>query len=172
MSRTLRLLFRRDPSRDRQDERIHYEGYEFLWPDGQPVTLGLDAFCKHGQRLLGLGRYLAGAPERLVDMLCFPLADAEAPLTRLPGHRVRRFSIQRQGRQGRLYFLDGTPTTIVLDLDRDETVVLNWIGLSTLQDGERQWFDLAARPAEQAVPVPRTPSPAFDVSSVPHDALS
>jgi hypothetical protein len=172
MSRTLRLLFRRDPSRDRQDERVCYEGYEFLWPDGRPVALGLDAFCKHGQRLLGLGRHLAGAPERLVDMLCFPLADAEDPLTRLPGHRVRRFSLQRQGRQGRLYFLDGTPTTIVLDLDRDEAAVLHWIGLSTLRDGGCQWFDLAARPAEPLAPTPPRLSTTFDVSPVHHDAMS
>ena len=40
MSRKLQLLFRRDPSRDRQDGNIHYEGYEILWPDGRPVALG------------------------------------------------------------------------------------------------------------------------------------
>ncbi len=172
MSRTLRLLFRRDPSRDRQDERIRYEGYEFLWPDGRPVTLGLDAFCKHGQRLLGLGRHLAGHRERLVDMLCFPIADAEAPITRLPGHRVRRFSLQRHDRQGRLYFLDGTPTTIVLDLDHDEPEVVQWIGLSTLCDGERQWLDIAARPAELAAPAPAMPSHTFGVHALSHDAIS
>ncbi|HWG42251.1 MAG TPA: hypothetical protein VN688_05645 [Gemmataceae bacterium] len=172
MSRTLRLLFRRDPSRDRQTERVRYEGYEFLWPDGRPVTLGLDAFCQHGQRLLGLGKHLAGAPERLVDMLCFPLPDAEAPLTRLPGHRVRRFSIQRHDRQGRLYFLDGTPTTIVLDLDHDESAVLHWIGLSTLNDGERQWFDIAARPAELAAPTPARPPHAFGTHALSHEVVS
>ena len=171
MSRTLRVLFRRDPSRDRQHERIRYEGYAFFWPDGRPVTLGLDAFCQHGQRLLGLGRHLAGARERLVDMLCFPLNDAEAAITRLPGHRVRRFSLHRQGRQGRLYFLDGTPTTIVLDLDRDELPVLNWIGLSTLRDGERQWFDLAARSVESTVPTPEIPSRVFGIHALPHEAL-
>jgi hypothetical protein len=172
MSRTLRLLFRRDPSRDRQDERVRYEGYEFLWPDGRPVALGLDAFCKHGQRLLGLGRHLAGAPERLVDMLCFPLADAEAALTRLPGHRVRRFRLQRHDRQGRLYFFDGTPTTIVLDLDRDEPAVLHWIGLSTLRDGEHLWFDLAAQPAELISPTHATPSHPFSVHALTHDVIS
>jgi hypothetical protein len=173
MSRTLRLLFRRDPSRDRQDERIRYEGYQFLWPDGRAVTLGLDAFCKHGQRLLGLGRHLAGAKERLVDMLCFPLPDAEASLTRLPGHRVRRFALQREGRQGRIYFLDGTPTTIILDLDRDEPVVLDWIGLSGLADGERLWFDLAARPLVEAAPPCHEPRPhAFDLRPMPQDAMS
>ena len=55
MSRTLRILFRRDPSKDRQRGNIVFEGYEVLWPDGRPVAVGLDAFCKHGQRLLGLG---------------------------------------------------------------------------------------------------------------------
>ena len=106
-----------------------------------------------------------------MDMLCFPLADAEASLTRLPGHRVRRFSIQRQGRQGRLYFLDGTPTTILLDLDRDEAAVLHWIGLSSLRDGERLWFDLAARPHEPAAPTPKTRPHPFGVATMPHDAV-
>jgi hypothetical protein len=171
MFRTLRLLFRRDPSRDRQDKHIHFEGYEFLWPDGRPVALGLDAFCKHGQRLLGLGRHLRGAHERLVELLCFPLADIEAPITKLAGHRVRRFSLLRHGRQGRLYFLDGTPTTVVLDLDRDESRVLHWIGLTGLRDSERQWFDLAARPVEPTVSMTAPPTHAFGVHPLPHDAM-
>jgi len=172
MSRTLRLLFRRDPSRDRVEERIPYEGYDVVWPDGRPVAIGLTAFCKHGQRLLGLGRHLAGTPERLVDLLIFPLSDGEASLTRLPGHRVRRFSIQREGRQGRLYFLDGTPTTVVFDLDQDDAPVLHWVGLPALRDGERQWFDLAARPVESSVSMPHTLSPKFGFHPLPHDALS
>jgi hypothetical protein len=166
------MLFRRDSACDRVEENVCYEGYHPLWPDGRPVAIGLNAFCKHGQRLLGLGRRLAGVRERLVDLLLFPLPDADASLTRLPGHRVRRFMLQRHGRQGRLYFFDGTPTTVVFDLDRDEAAVLHWTGLPALGDGERQWFDLAARPAEMHAPTPRTSSPAFDVSSVPHDALS
>ena len=39
MSRTLTLLFRRDPSRDRHTELTKFEGYEILWPDGQPWRL-------------------------------------------------------------------------------------------------------------------------------------
>lgn len=172
MSRTLRLLFRRDVSRDRTEEGISYEGYQVFWPDGRPATVGLTAFCKHGQRLLGLGRHLAGVREKLVDLIIFPLVDGEAPLTRLPGHRVRRFSIRREGRQGRLYFLDGTPTTVVFDLDQDEAPVLHWIGLPSLRDGERQWFDLAARPVETAVRAPRTATHAFGIPLLPRDTLS
>ena len=172
MSRTLRVLCRRDSARDRVEETIHYEGYELFWPDGRPVAVGLTAFCKHGQRLLGLGRHLAGLRERLLDLIVFPLPDGEASLTRLPGHRVRRFSIQREDRRGRLYFLDGTPTTVVFDLDRDEAPVLHWIGLPALHDGERQWFDLAARPVEPAISVPRKSTPAFGFHPVAHDALS
>ncbi len=172
MSRSLRMLFRRDPANDRVEEKIRYEGYHPLWPDGRPVAIGLNAFCTHGQRLLGLGRHLAGVRERLVDLLLFPLPDAEAALTRLPGHRVRRFALQRHGRQGRLYFFDGTPTTIVFDLDRDEAAVLHWVGLPSLRDGERQWFDLAARPVELPTPTSRTSSPAFGIPSLPQDALS
>ncbi len=172
MSRTLRILLRRDPSRDRVEEDVSFEGYKFLWPDGRPADIGLTALCKHGQRLLGLGRHLAGARERLLDLIVFPLPDGEAPLTRIPGHRVRRFSICREGRQGRLYFLDGTPTTVVFDLDRDEAPVLHWIGLPSLHDGERQWFDLAARPVEIPVRTAPTVSPAFGIHPLPHDALS
>lgn len=172
MSRTLRLLFRRDASRDRVEDEIPYEGYEVLWPDGRAVSIGLSAFCTHGQRLLGLGRHLRGSHERLVDLILFPLPEREASLTRLPGHRVRRFSIQRQGRQGRLYFLDGTPTTVVFDLDQDEASILDWVGLPSLSEGERQWFDLAAHPAEVPVSVACPPSPAFDYQPLSHDALS
>jgi len=148
MSRTLTLLFRRDPSRDRNDDRIAYEGYQIMWPNGWPVALSLDAFCRHGQRLLGLGRYLAGCSQRLIDILCFPLGGLEDPLTRLPGHRVRRFFLQRSESEGRLHFLDGTPTTMVFELGRDDPRVLHWLGLPAVQDGERQWLDLAARAAE------------------------
>lgn len=170
MSRTLRVLCRRDSARDRVEDNIHYEGYELYWPDGRPVAVGLTAFCKHGQRLLGLGRHLAGLRERLLDLIVFPLENGEASLTRLPGHRVRRFSIEREGRRGRLYFLDGTPTTVVFDLDHDESPVLHWIGLPALREGERQWFDLAARPVEAPVATIRTH--AFGFHPVAHDALS
>lgn len=172
MSRTLRLLLRRDSSRDRVDEGISYEGYQVLWPDGRAAAVSLTAFCKHGQRLLGLGRHLAGVRERLVDLIIFPLPDAEASLTRLPGHRVRRFSLLREGRQGRLHFLDGTPTTVVFDLDQDEAPVLHWVGLPSLRDGERQWFDLAARPADSAARTPRAAAAAFGIHLLPRDALS
>jgi hypothetical protein len=149
MPRNLRVLFRRDPGKDRSKEQIQYEGYEVLWPDGRPVTVGFDAFCRHGQRLLGLGRHLKGCTERLVDLIFFPLRDRDDDLVRIPGCRVRRFCLKRQGRQGRLHFLDGTPTAIVFHLDDDSRVV-NWCGLSSIPDGGDQWLDLAASPAEPA----------------------
>ena len=168
MSRTLRILFRRDPSKDRQRGNILFEGYEVLWPDGRPVAVGLDAFCKHGQRLLGLGRHLAGCKERLIDLLCFPLRGREDNLTRIPGHRVRRFMLMRQGSRGRLHFLDGTPTDTVFDLGRDEYRVLEWIGLPLLPDGDQQWVDLAAQVVEHKPNSPRAPemvwTPAWETS--------
>jgi hypothetical protein len=153
MTRTLTTLLRRDPSRDRQDDRIQYQGYRVCWPDGRRVGVGLDAFCKHGQRLLGLNRHMANSPERLVDLICCPLTQREDPLTRIPGARVRRFLLVRDGRLGRLHFLDGTPTAVVFDLDRDEVPVLDWIGLPDLADGESLWFDLAARPVDAVLSV-------------------
>jgi hypothetical protein len=148
MSRSLHVLFRRDPSRDRQENQIPFEGYRFFWPDGRPVAVGFDAFCKHGQWLFRLGNCLGRCRERLIEIICFPLQGLEDKLNRLPGGRVRRFFVERHGRQGRVYFMDGTPTAIVMDLDQDEASVLQWIGLAGLPDGERQWFDLAARAVE------------------------
>jgi hypothetical protein len=154
MPRTLTVLFRRDPSRDYQREQIRFEGYQVYWPDGRPVAVGLDAFCTQGQRLLGLGRHLKGRSERQMELLCFPLRDRDDDLTRIPGARVRRFFLQRTGREGRIHFLDGTPTAAVFDLGSDEYRVLHWIGLPGLRDGEGQWFDLAARAGEASSPAP------------------
>jgi hypothetical protein len=132
---------------DRLGGKIPFEGYRIYWPDGRPVAVGLDAFCTRGQRLLGLGRHLNGRLERLIRLTCIPLRGPDDNLNRIPGHRVRRLFIERRGSTGRLHFLDGTPTTIVFDLDRDEREVLDWVGLTGLNDGERMWFDLAAGPA-------------------------
>jgi hypothetical protein len=162
MSRTLRILFRRDPSKDRQHGQINFEGYQVLWPDGRPVHVGLDAFCKHGQRLLGLGRHLAGCKERLIDLFCFPLKGRDDNLTRIPGHRVRRFMLMRQGSRGRLHFLDGTPTETVFDLGRDEHRVLEWIGLPLLRDGDEQWLDLAAHVVDPRPAPDMTWKPAWE----------
>jgi hypothetical protein len=145
MGRTICMLMKRDPSRDRREGERCFEGYAILWPDGRPVGVGLDAFCRHGQRLFGLGRELRGRAERLVEMTFYPLAGIEDDLTRLPGRRIRRFFLKRQGRRATLHFLDGTPTAVGLDLDRDEPRVLEWAGCSALRDGETAWFDLAAR---------------------------
>jgi hypothetical protein len=148
MARTLTVLFRRDGTKDRTDGAVAYEGYEVLWPDGRPVAVGLDAFCRHGQRLLGLGRHLQGRGQRLIHMCCFPLAGHDAGMTRLSGHRVRRFYIERHGRVGRIHFMNGTPTSLLFELGRDEPRVLHWIGLPDLEDGGRLWFDLAASAAD------------------------
>jgi hypothetical protein len=151
MSRTLTVLFRRDPRRDCRHGAVSYEGYQMLWPDGRPVTVAIESFCQHGRRLLGLGRHLAGIPERLIELHCCPLGGAEEALTRLPGSRVRRLFLERSGSRGRLHFLDGTPTALVFDLARDDPCVLDWIGLATLGDGQRQWLDLAARTVESTL---------------------
>jgi hypothetical protein len=152
MARTLQILFRRDPSRDRQEERVRFDGYQVLWPDGRPMAVGVDAFCTLGQRLLGLNRHLEGCHERLLEMIVYPLPKGDADMTRRPGARVRRFYLLRQGRQGRLHFLDGTPTAAVVDLDRDEMAVLHWIGMIGLPENGVQWLDLAVLPADTAHP--------------------
>jgi hypothetical protein len=154
MYRTLTVLFRRDPERDGMRGEIPVEGYQISWPDGRAVAVGLKAFCKHGLRLLGLKGCLNGCSERLVELICLPVSDPDANLTRQPGYRKRRFCLARCGALGRLHFLDGSPTEVVFDLDRDDPAVLAWIGLPALPEGERQWLDLAARGLDaDAVPV-------------------
>lgn len=153
MTRSLQVLLRRDPLRDRQENDVPLEGYRFLWLDGRPMTTGLNALCKHGRRVLDLDRHLAGRGECRLELLWIPQQNPQAAMTRLPGLRVRRFYLLRQGRQGRVYFLNGTPTIIVFDLDHDEEAVLRWVGLANMRDGETQWFDLSARPATLSLPV-------------------
>jgi len=144
--RTLIVLFRRDPTKDRERGTIRFQGYQVLWPDGTRVDLGFDGFCQLAQRLLGLGRHLAAHQERLVELLCFPLQSREDDITKLVGYRVRRFLLRRNGRFGRIHFLDGTPTEAVSEIARDDSRILDWIGLTRLQPDGEQWFDIAARP--------------------------
>ncbi|MBI1832432.1 MAG: hypothetical protein HYR84_13395 [Planctomycetes bacterium] len=132
---------------------MQFEGYVPLWPDGRPVAVGLDAFCKHGQRLLGLGKHLAGCNEKLVKLVCLPLSGRDDDLNRIPGHRVRRFYLVRTGAIGRLHFMDGTPTASTFELGVDDPRVIHWIGLNELEDGETQWFDLAAVEVNIAIAV-------------------
>jgi hypothetical protein len=145
MFRSVKVLFQRDPAKDLLSGRLFYEGYRLIWPDGRPVGVGINAFCKHGQRLLGLGRYLKGCRERLLELICFPLGSRDQDMTKLPGHRVRRFYLERRGSVGTLHFMDGTPTAAVFDLNKDEPQILQWIGLPNLRDGEQLWIDFAAR---------------------------
>jgi len=158
MVRTLGILFRRDPSRDRIENSVHFEGYRMCWPNGTPVSSGVDALCSHGQRLLGLGVLLAGRQERHLNLLSFPQETGRENMTRMPGYRVRRFFVERSGNQARLHFMDGTPTAICFDLEQDDEPLLRLVGLAGLADGARSWFDLAATPievsAEDCVEVP------------------
>jgi len=170
MARNLTLLFRRDPSRDRKSELVSFEGYRILWPDGEPVGIGVDALCKHGQRLFGLGKHLANCSEKLIKMVCFPLEGREDDLNRIPGHRVRRFYVERTGDVGRIHFMDETPTTLTFEVGRDEPAVLEWLGLPDVPDGGRQWFDLAATELDTVIPA--TPRPRRHASQpvlVPQD---
>lgn len=152
MSRVLTILFRRDPSLDHQNERTRFEGYLPCWPNGTPLGITFGAFCKHGLRLFGLGKHLAGRSEKMVKLICQPLSGRDDDLTRIPGHRVRRFYIERHGQVGRIHFLDGTPTIAQFEIGRDEEKVLHWVGLPDIQDGERQWMDLAAVDVDVAAP--------------------
>ena len=76
MSRVLTILFRRDPSLDHKNDRASFEGYLPCWPNGTPLGITFGAFCKHGLRLFGLGKHLAGRSEKMIKLLCVPLSSA------------------------------------------------------------------------------------------------
>jgi hypothetical protein len=57
-------------------------GYRMFWPDGRGAAVVLNAFCRHGERVLGLDRHLVDQPERLIDILCFPVGDLGERMTR------------------------------------------------------------------------------------------
>jgi hypothetical protein len=154
MVRTLQMLFRRDPSRDRQLNDVDMDGFEMLWPDRRPVGLGMDAFCYHAQRILSLHRFVNEDEERLLELVVFPLRAKDDEMSRLPGLRVRRLLLRRQGSVGRIHLINGTPTAVTFELGRDEARVVDWIGLSGLRDGEHQWFDITVRPVEVTWEVP------------------
>ncbi|RLS85541.1 MAG: hypothetical protein DWI06_01585, partial [Planctomycetota bacterium] len=59
-----------------------------------------------------------------------------------------RFYLHRQDNAGRVHFFDGTPTSVVTQIGRDEVEVVEWLGLDTMTENEIQWFDLAATPSE------------------------
>jgi len=148
LRRSLTVLFRRDESKDRQEGRIVQHGYQILWPEGQAVVVGLEAFCRYGVRWLGLNRHLAGREERLMKLTCVDLQGRDDELTPMPGCRTRRVTLRRNGSVGRIHFIDGTASAVVFILGKDEPRVVDWIGLSELADGEVRWKDVAARPLE------------------------
>jgi hypothetical protein len=167
MGRSLDILFRRDPSRDRIEGGIQFEGYRMCWPDGTPVSVGVDALCSHGQRLLGLGALLAGRQERLLELIAFPQVTGRENMTRLAGHRVRRFFVERNGQSARMHFMDGTPTSIVFDYENDDERLLHWLGMYDLDEGERSWFDLAARAVGEAVELAGAMAGSYDAAVRP-----
>lgn len=146
MPHTLTVLFSRQHSFDTTHNSIPMEGYTLRWPDGRLVEVGLHAFCAKGLRFLGLGKYMGSSSEVLIQLTAFPVACRDSDMHRVPGSRVRRMYIERQGECGRLHFMDGTPTAIEFQRGRDEPAVVAWAQLDQLDDGEQQWLDIAAMP--------------------------
>jgi hypothetical protein len=140
----LTVVFRRRAARDESSEGIDYLGYDILWPDGQPVRLGLRRFCQIGSRIL-VGRGFDG-DSALVRIAIYPVTGLGAPLTR-PGRgiRCRRLYAIRGPDSIRFYFLDGTPTEVVFDPHADEQRVLRWVQAEHMRPGEPYWFDFASQ---------------------------
>lgn len=81
VSRMIMVRFRRDAMRDRRREDWPVAGYRMLWPVGREVDVDLEAFCRYGERLLGLDRHLAGASDGSwngVDLTACPAAESLA----------------------------------------------------------------------------------------------
>ena len=74
MPRILTVLFRRDPQRDCRHGAVSGEGYQMLWPDGRPVTVGIENFCQHGQRCSGWAVTWPGFPSDLSSYTATPWA--------------------------------------------------------------------------------------------------
>jgi hypothetical protein len=137
------VLFQRKPERDRAEKGISFSGYEIQWPDGQPVTLGLERFCGLGTRLLlGRARELERA---LLRVTMHPVAGVEAALTRPgAGIRCRRFFAMREQNEIRFYFFTGARTEIAFDDRDDDPRVLDWLHSKYIHAGDPFWFDLAS----------------------------
>lgn len=137
------VLFQRKPERDRAEKGISFAGYEILWPDGQPVTLGLERFCSQGTRLLlGRARDLERA---LLRVTMHPVESLKSALTRPgPGIRCRRFYALREHNEIRFYFFTGDRTEITFDDQDDDPRVLDWLHAKYIHAGAPFWFDLAS----------------------------
>jgi hypothetical protein len=142
--RELTVLLQRRRDRDASDQRINYAGYDIYWPDGRPVSVGLERFCQQGTRLL-LGR--AHDPEMaMIRLWTYPLRGLESPLTKPgPGVRCRRFYALRFRDLIRLHFFTGTPTEIVFDRETDDPEVLRWLHAERIRPEVPFWFDLASQ---------------------------
>jgi hypothetical protein len=151
------VVFQRRTGRDESNDGVDYLGYDILWPDGQPVRLGLRRFCQIGSRIL-VGRGFDG-DRAMVRISIYHVAGREAPLTR-PGRgiRCRRLYALHGPDSIRFHFLDGTPTEVVFDPHADERRVLSWIQAEHMRPGEPYWFDLASQTVEE--PCPAVPAEA------------
>jgi hypothetical protein len=65
--------------------------------------------------------------------------------------------------------MDETPTTMTFEVGRDEPVVMEWLGLPSVQDGGRQWFDLAATELDTVIPASRPRRQIHQPMLVPQD---
>ncbi len=143
--RRLTVLLQRNAKHDGESDRVRYEGYRTCWPNGQELSVGVQRFCQQGCRLL-LGRKARNGDAHLVELGVHPVDGLEAPLTQVgQGMRCRRFYLDHESGRARMFFFNGSPTDVEFDLERDEPVVIRWLGLDQVKDGDRLWFDLSAR---------------------------
>lgn len=147
-STELIVRFQRRPEAEHADDHVASLDYDISWPDGRPVQTGLSRFCNFGSRLL-LGRRYEGGTA-LVRLIVHPVPGLEATLTRPGGGvRCRRLYALRRGDSIRLHFLDGRPTEVIFEADKEEPPVLRWLQADRMQPGEAFWFDLGSETLEE-----------------------
>jgi hypothetical protein len=137
------VLLTRRRERDDANDRIVYSGYDIHWPDGRPVSIGLERFCQQGTRLL-LGR-ARNVQQALIRVTLYPISGLDAEFTR-PGQGIRckRFYSLLEKNEIRFHFFTGTPTEVVFHRHDDDPEVLRWLHAERVRQGHPFWFDLAS----------------------------
>lgn len=145
--RELIVNMRRNANADCDKNGLEMKGFSFYWPDGTTINTGLASFCEKGMQLF-FGKGVEIPEQCKIKLLCRDAEQKEPLWWPMPGIRGRRMYLQREGTQGVLYFHNGNRTELTFDEAVEEPPVLDWIGLSRLQEGVR-WLDIAAVPMQE-----------------------
>ena len=141
--RCIEVLMRRNTANDCNTQDADYAGFDFLWPDNQPVQVNLSQLCGIGVRLV-FRESLPHEGSFRVQFYLVPVDHHLAPRLAVPRTlKPRRIFFERQGPEVALHFINEFRTDVVFH-QNDDPRILHWVGLNQLAEGQRQWFDLLA----------------------------